>query len=114
MARGRYPWDAKMAPTHKNRETWHESSRMEGEAQPPQQKKERSAEIQHTFVNESSQKVGVEGTHHSIQEIVKERLTANSVQENQAFPLRPGLRQGRNLSASVNRTLGVLETKLFP
>ena len=60
-------------------------------------------------MNKNSQEVGIEEKHHNIMKSIKEysQLTSNS--GNEAFPLRPGMRQGRPISILlVNKILEVL------
>ena len=56
--------------------------------------------IQHPFMIQTLQKVGIEGTYLNITKATYEKLTANIIvngEKLKAFPLRSGTRQGRVL-----------------
>ena len=72
--------------------------------------------IQHPFMIETLQKMGIEGTYLNILKVVYDKPTANSIlngEKLQVFPLRSGIRQGCPLSPLLfNIVLEVLATAI--
>ena len=70
--------------------------------------------IQHKFMINTFQKVGIGETHLTIIKPIHDKITANIIlhgEKQKAFPLRPGTRQGGPLSPfSPNKVLKVLAT----
>ena len=74
------------------------------------------SKIQHTFMIKTLQKVGIEGTYLNIIKVIYDKPTANVVLSGEnlkPFPLRPGTRQGCQLSPLLfNIILEVLATAI--
>ena len=75
-----------------------------------------SDKIQHSFMRETLQKVGIEGTYLSIINAIYDKLRANIIlngEKLKPFPLRSGARQGCPLSPLLfNIVLEVLATAI--
>ena len=73
-------------------------------------------EIQHPFMINTLQKVGIDGTHLNIMKAVYDKTTANIILNDErlkAFPLRSGTRQGCQFSPLLfNIVFGILATAI--
>ena len=72
--------------------------------------------IQHKFMINTFQKVGIRGIHLTIIKPIHDKITANIIlngEKQKAFPLRSGTRQGCPLSTFLpNKVLKVLATAI--